>query len=312
MQRVSISVPTNTIFPITDFSENWLEAFTLSNIPQIDLHQEHSIEVAHNEDGSMESKLIRAKLKTSHVSTVPYSELNNKYVHIGETATALIQGKYPEKHLCHVGLAFFENCANSCYQHIALIVTQDAENLSQVNLQLIDFNMDIDDDEDESPLIEQFSKMNTNIFPLEKLLDFIYEDKIHLSNYQKFELAISELIKCGYGLDSNYTDPYGGHGVCFDRKLVDYDKQMYQKVRGSVRYNVFGIQVMYDFDLSDAPADPQDLQYKSVEIKTTAMYKNNIMLGENLWDQFTVNAFNTVKSCLLFKDRYYSKMDSNA
>lgn len=311
MQRVSISVPHNIIFPITDFSHNWLEAFTLSNIPQLDLRQENSIEVAHHEDDSIETKLIRAKFITSHVSTVPCYELNNKYMHIGETALVLLQGNYSENDLCHVGIAFFENCAESCYQHIGLIVTQEADNLSQMTLQLIEFNMNNDED-DESPLIEQFAKMNTNIFSLEKLLDFIYADKTDLSNYQKFELAVTDLIKGGYGLDSNHTDHYGGHGVCFERKLIDYHKQMYQKVRGSVRYNVFGTQVTFDFDLSDAPADPKDLQYKSVQIKASGLYKNDIMVGEMLWEQFTADAFNAVKGCLMYKDRYYSKMELNA
>lgn len=310
MQRVSISVPQNIIFPITDFSENWLEAFTLSNIPQLDLHQENSIEIAHHEDGFIETKLIRAKLIANHVSTVPCHELNNKYMHIGETSLILIQGEYSEDNDCHVGIAFFENCAESCYQHIALIATQEADNLSQATLQLIEFNMDTDDDE--SPLIEQFAKMNTNIFPLDKLLDFIYADKINLTNYQKFELALTDLIQGGYGLDSNHTDHYGGHGVCFERKLIDYSKQIYQKVRGSVRYNIFGTQVTFDFDLSDAPDDPKDLQYKSVQIKATGLYKNNIMVGENLWEQFTTHAFNAVKGCFMYKDRYYSKMESNA
>lgn len=49
MQRISISVPQNIAFPITDFSENWLEALTLSNIPQLDLHQENTIEIAHHQ-----------------------------------------------------------------------------------------------------------------------------------------------------------------------------------------------------------------------------------------------------------------------
>lgn len=308
MQRISISVPQNIAFPITDFSENWLEALTLSNIPQLDLHQENTIEIAHHEDGIIETKLIRAKLLTSHVSTVSCYELNNKYMHIGETALILLQGEYSEDDDCHVGIAFFENCAESCYQHIALIATQEANNLSQATLQLIEFNMDSDDDE--SPLIEQFAKMNTNIFPLEKLLDFIYPNKTNLTNYQKFELALTDLIKGGLGLDSNHTDHYSGHGVCFERKLIDYEKQIYQKVRGSARYNIFGTQVTFDFDISDAPADPTDLQYKSVQIKAIGLYKNNIMVGESLWEQFTTDAFNAVKGCFMYKDRYYSKVES--
>lgn len=309
MQRVTISVPKEIVFPITNYSTNWLDAFTLSNIPQLDLHQENLIEVTYNEDESIESKLIRAKLITSHVSTVPCKELNNKYMHIGETAIVLIQGEYSENDLCHVGIAFLENCAESCYRHIALILTQEVDDLSKVNLQLIEFNMHSDCSN--SPLIEQFAKMNINIFPLEKLLDFIYADKQKLNPYQKFKSALTDLIICGYGLDSAHTDHYGGHGVRFERKLIDFNKQMYQKVRGSVRYNIFGTQVLFDFDLSDAPADPKDLQYKSVQIKTATMYKNSILVGENLWEQFTADAFNAVKSCYMYRDRYYSKMESN-
>jgi len=317
-QRIVFSTPYKVDYSLAEAGQDWYKPFLLSTLGNVDLTEAmHDIEVNQSlfspwkSEDIKEVEMIKGQLILSQVVTVPYGRLmSDEGVCFGDSRVRIVlDGTQAKDHLCNLGILIFQNDPERIYDYIVVMVAQDSKSLDDINLGFaqMGFQNVVRDD---NPLIKKFSNFDTALMPLESLLDFIYRHLTDLNAEQKRQLALDALFKQHHGLNRNFIYNSYAIGVSYQHKLLDEEKKIYQKIGSGVHYLVFGNRITFNFDISDAPKDPNDLAYKACNIKVEKTMPSAIEIDQAYLETCIDDAFKVVKQHYLINDLYYKKLNA--
>lgn len=315
-QRIVFSTPYKVDYSFVEAGQDWFKPFLLSTMGNVDLTEEmHSIEVntsIYNQWEGADEKdvdMITGQLILNQVVTVPYSRLmSGDGVRFGDALVRIVQERSKTKEqTCNLGILIFKNDPERIYDYIVLLVAQDSKNFDDINVNFAQMGFQYQD-ENNNPFIKHFGNFDTALMPLESVLDFVYRDRPDLDSEGKFQLALDALFKQHHGLNHSFVYDRYAVGVSYQHKLIDEEKKIYQKVGSGVHYMVFGNRITFEFDISEAPKDPKDLQFQSWNIKVEQIRASATEIDQDYLQSCIPSAFEIVKKHYLVNDLYYKKL----
>lgn len=326
MNRVVICAPDTVQKPITQ-NKDWLNAFCYAGVSSAEeLKQESIIRFIVNEDHpncdgedvdnialyDVKGTLLFTATNTAKFGDISKSSLGSENIYFADANISTSDRTRLKNTECHVGFAIFKTCSVGLYQNFVLLAIQSANDLKNITLRVIEFNGNFKNDTElnRRQLLKEFADGNTNFIPVDLMLNIVYMDKPELSEAEKYKMALDSLFKTNLGLDGRHVfNRYqAAVGIGFTYTEINKEKKLHQKTQGRVIYRAFGNQVIFHFDISDAPIEPTDLKYKSVSIEVKKLYEHSADLDEGYLMECAEVAFKHLCKFYLLDDYYFKNL----